>query len=311
MLIYNNGCEEEFEPYTDYDEKYILHCILRGDTNYQTLVLTKSYFTTEPQPINYKIDPAVENATIRLWYGDSVKFFTQTSGTRMDSSRYGSNVIFYENKNFTPLTNTEYEIQATLSNGRKLSGKTIFPGKINFNFMRCDTIIPSSDDKKITVVWNDIKNSLYRLSRFTILYSKFENNSWKRYVKIVPQDYMQKDDKYYPNYSKPKFYSSALQIDNETFHRAMNEISEGDPNKSNYKIWICCAEIIAYDENLSKYYSAQKNTTNNYGVSFSSSNYSNIDGGIGIFGSYSLEYYYIKIKNSYIKSFEYIPGIDD
>ncbi|MBN2570983.1 MAG: hypothetical protein JXA68_02540 [Ignavibacteriales bacterium] len=311
LLNFLNSCDEGFEPYTDYDEKYVMHCILRGDTNYQTLILTKSYFTNEPNPINYKIDPSVENATIRVWYGDSIRFFTQTTGTRKDSSRYGSSVIFYENNDFTPPVDKELEIQIILSNGRKLSSITYSPSKLIFNRWNSDTIIPSTDDDKITLKWTNVKNSIYVKSRFTIVYSKYENGSWQKHIKEVPQYYVEKNGIYYPKYSDPNIYGSVMQIDMETFSRAMSEISEGDPNKENYIIYSCIAEVIAYDENLSKYYSAQKNSLNNYTINLNRSNFTNINGGTGIFCSYSVGYYFIRLRHSYINSFGYIPGISD
>ena len=91
----------------------------------------------------------------------------------------------------------------------------------------------------------------------------------------------------------------------ENINKAMQEISDGDSNKQNYKIKGALFRILLMDRNLAAYYSAQKTFLDEFSVRLNQPDFSNVHNGLGIIGSYAMKKLQIKIDKSYISSLGY------
>ena len=58
------SCEESFDPYGDYVEKFAFTCILRSDESKQYATLFRSYRPDSFDPYTYTEDPTVKGADI-------------------------------------------------------------------------------------------------------------------------------------------------------------------------------------------------------------------------------------------------------
>ena len=94
------GCEENFSPKGDFEEKFALTCIVRGDTALQVASIYSSYMVDGYDPAVYDENPAYRNADIRLWYQDTVYIFKDS--TVYNSSSSDSVFHFYYLDNFKP-----------------------------------------------------------------------------------------------------------------------------------------------------------------------------------------------------------------
>ena len=86
---------------------------------------------------------------------------------------------------------------------------------------------------------------------------------------------------------------------------ALRHISEGDTNKSNYKIIGGALHIYILEENLATYFASSETFKNTYTVKVFETIVSNIEGGKGVFGAYIRKTLPVKISNSYIRSLGY------
>jgi len=91
----------------------------------------------------------------------------------------------------------------------------------------------------------------------------------------------------------------------ETVNRTMEEISGSDPFKNNYIMTKVLFTITSMDPELSRYYSAYETYLNSFTVKLRSPDYSNIQGGKGIFGIYYIYTYSFAMDKAYINSFGY------
>ena len=87
----------------------------------------------------------------------------------------------------------------------------------------------------------------------------------------------------------------------------MQNISAGDNNKSNYSVEIKPkVEVLVMDEALSRYYSSTSQSLNDLTVRLDENDYTNIEGGYGIFGTYiTKQYTAISFIATYLESFGY------
>ncbi|MCH7774397.1 MAG: hypothetical protein IH784_08335, partial [Bacteroidetes bacterium] len=78
-VLFFLSCDDNFSPYGQFQEKFILTCLIRGDTTLQTATLSHSYMPDGADPLNYDEDPNIIVADIRVWFEDSVYIFKDTT----------------------------------------------------------------------------------------------------------------------------------------------------------------------------------------------------------------------------------------
>lgn len=306
-VFISSGCKDDaFSPKGEFKDKYILTCILRSDTTVQTAILSGSYNTQGFDPLENKTDPAIENADIRIWVGDSVYVFKAAEVPRSDTSRYNSSLKYYYANNVKLYSHKKAEILAVLQNGRKLHGATTVPKPVSGDATNDDEIIPPSGRNYIYLSWSsDSGPRTFYYPRFSLVYFKFENGVPVRYVKRLPVKYVNSGGgKFTPVYATPTSNSSYV-IEMDAISRTMQEISAGDQNKKNYVVLTVLAEIMTMDESLSAYYSASKTLDNGFTVKLDQTDFTNIEGGLGVFAAFANTKFAVRFDKDYIKSFGY------
>jgi len=83
------SCNENLNPYGEFKDQYVLSCVVRADTSFQVAYLTNNYVTQDFNAYSNTVDPAIKNATIRIWNGDdTVAIMRDTSIARPAGSSY-------------------------------------------------------------------------------------------------------------------------------------------------------------------------------------------------------------------------------
>lgn len=297
------GCEENFDPFTEGKEVIVLNSILRNDTTYQTVYLTKSYAPVGFDPLLNTEDHYVKNADVRVWVGDSVYVFRDTSIERSDTSRYKGRVFFYYHDNLTLTNKKDIEIVATLENGKKLSAKSFTPSRISFS-TTSDNVVSESSNDLIKIIWESTASNQFYLPRMSFSYYKLIDGKQVKFSKVVPLKYLNEGGVQIPYYSQPGYSTNFLTPKN-VIKNALEEISEGDSNKEIYSIMdVISIEVLTYDNNLTKYYSSTQ-TTDNLSIRVDENDFTNVSGGLGLFASLTKDVYKMKFYSPYIKSFGY------
>jgi hypothetical protein len=300
------SCEENFSPLGEYKELYVLNCTLRGDSTLQFASVSKSFFTDANPGLSDPSERFISGADIRIWRGDSVYRFNDSMVVlNKDGAEYPINV--YCSDNFIPEAKNILEIEAVTPDGRKLKSSTRIPIAPRFRKSEIDTIVPPPDGT-LNMKWSQDEPDLIYAPEINLYYFKRENGRKVRKIEKVPLEYLLVDGKYVPNYPKPG-KSIAFSISKETIDRLMAGISEGDPNKGDYTILTMIVDVHVYDINLSNYYVSTAQKLDNFSVQLEQVEFSNIDGGLGIFGSFISTKHVLKFDYDYVGSFGYVPGI--
>jgi hypothetical protein len=296
------SCSNSLNPYAPFRERYVLSGIIRSDTTFQVVTLSKSYQPNGFNPYADSDNVAIAGAEVNVWYNDTLYIMRDSSIARVDTSRYKSNVSFYYCNNLKPAPNSIIEIQALLPNGLLLSSITQTPDVENDFFDQASTsVLDPSQTSQIYVNWKNLEN-IYYLPRISIIYYYKGDTNQREF--LVPLNYSIQNGKEVPNYpqiTKTNFFT----IDISTINAAMAAISGNDSTKGNYTISKIIVNVIAYDQNLSTYYSSLQQSVDGFTVNLDAADYSNITGGFGIFGSYYKASFRIDLVRSYINSFGY------
>jgi len=256
-------------------------------------------------PYSNTVDPAIAGADIRVWLGDSVYIFSDSSVARIDSSRYGTPFNFYYNTKFKIPPKQNIEVEVLLQNGVRLRAASQAPDEVLFK-KQSDVIIPAVNSNLVKFIWAPQVEGTFFSPKLKIRYIQNVNGINVEKLKDVPVKYVQRNGNLEPVFPEPSS-SSIIFYQLDAITRALEEISEGDPNKSNYTVHQSLIfDVVAFDLNLSRYVSSTNQPFDDLTVTVNESDYTNIKGGLGIFGSYiKSNYPTIRFLPDYIESFGY------
>jgi hypothetical protein len=305
LSLFLGYCDENVDPKAPFKERYIFNLVIRGDTTYQIATLTKSYTVEGLDPYENQVDPAIKDADIRVWSKDDVYIMRDTAVARQDTSRYKTPVNFYYIKNFTPVSETPIDVRVELNNGRILTASTKIPAKMDIDSV--DLLIPSKDKPNFSYVWKNNDGGTFYLYRFRFYYTFTDNSKVTWFIKEVPLTYIKSGDQYYPYFPSITKNTKVL-YDNSALDSAMVQISKGVIDKSKFEIKKAEFEVLIFDKVLSDYYSSTHGYLDDYSVRIDQTDYTNINGGFGVFASYLDQKINVEFTEKYVMSFGYKYG---
>ena len=308
-----SGCDQTFAPKAEFQEQYVLQAFVQGDVGRAPMtmnaLLARTYNIDGFDPLVNTNDPAVAGALVTFNGTSRQDTLKERFRPNKDSLRYGSLQRYYAGKILTPSPNDLVYINARLPNGRVLSAQTVIP---------VPRAVVSSYDfpHGVTTHANfPVGVHSWRLSwasdqdpaghvffpRLQILYSRIVDSIEVVGSISVPMTLGGGNKPIYPSSTFETFCT----FDFEAIDWAMAQVSGGDPQKRNYGIHSVRLEMLEYDAALSKYYSSLNGSLDQFSIRIDQLVFSNVGGGIGIFGSSFDNQYTFDLDFSFVTSFGY------
>lgn len=308
--LFTSSCSDtNFSPYGDYQEKYIMNCILNPDSTFQIVTLNKSYMVNNYDPISSTEDNFVKGALVRLWNGnDEVVILKDTVLTRTPGDLYTKPYRVYYTKNFKPKTATNIHIEALMPNGKRLSSST-FMAKQPMKIEPLDSMrfYPKEGLGYAGAKWSTDQSNAVFAPKATILYSRQGMFGDKVQRISIPANISNINGNIVKYYPQPTSYSY-WQIDSSAINYTMRSISEGDPSKDKYSVYSMIIEVSLLDNNLSLYYNSTSRGKDLYSVIIDETDYSNISGGYGVFGTYAKFSIVLTFNPTFLQKLGYKSG---
>lgn len=288
LSLLSFSCEEDFNAKADFVKKYVLWCVVSADAKYdnkvQYAIVSKLYNVDGFDPYTNKTDPVLSGAEIRLYSDQNEYVMTEDTSRRRDTTRYPAQFIYYRTEPVKIRIGSILKIKATLPTGEILTSETKYPQNegLTFSntFYRGFSTIKRDTLDTWTVWWKSNINHLF-FPKLTIQWTKEIGDSViGSGAQLVAAKYV--DNKpYYPDYTTEQ----KLVYDFDAIDSAMALLSKGDTAKNSYVIHRIYFELLEFDGPLSQYYGSINGYLDNYSIRLDESVYSNVGGGIGIFGS--------------------------
>lgn len=304
------GCNESFEPKELNTNVYAIYCTVnywqRDSIQYCyngcdiKAYLTKIYDTTGTKVYPVKDITSIPGATIEIFSNGKYPYRYRLNEIKAE----GACKYYQLSLNSLPCkVGDTLILQAKLPNGTILLAKTIQPSPIEYGvsyeysegFRVSETIGKYwTFDFKNAPIQYDYSGSLMAV-KWGVRY-KLKNVS---YIEDAPIDVGISNGIKYPIYSSLS-YALIKQLNFEALDFAYKNIALKDTAKKNMTLQTVVTSIMEYNEDLSKYYLSTSGNREFYSIRTDKRTYSNIKGGMGIFG--------ISIKHSKEYPF-YIPYV--
>ncbi len=278
------SCDNSIDYIGDFNQQYSLNCVLRSDKDVQYATIKRSY-----PPGNEFNQANVQDAEIKLILPDTTLFFRDT----VISNQLNTHVSYvYYLKNFILPKNTYIRIEAVLPDYTTLYAETKSAQYSTILLETEELSLPGTADDAVFYTWRTLgqRDSLLLIPSIYIRYFILGQDTAVKYKKI--------DGTYFINTGTYKVTNYALSL-------AMNQISDGIPDKSSINILNACLEIKLCDTMLGMYAAASQTFEDEFSVRISETDFTNINGGYGIFGTYISETFDLPITPEYINSFGY------
>ncbi|HEX7358274.1 MAG TPA: DUF4249 family protein [Ignavibacteriaceae bacterium] len=301
ISLYFVACDESFNPFTEFKQDYGVACILRSDTTLQLLSLTKSY----PQNSASGSSPIYlfeENADVRIWYQDSVYRLKDTS---IYSPETQDTFKYYFSRKFKIDYLKDVELEILLNNGKRLKAYSKTPDAILFK-TTSEVLIPPVNKSVVQLYWSSQSQEYYYLPRLRIKCERIINGSKEVFFKELPTRYETINGELKPIFPKPsKNPSIAFQM--EAINKFLMDYSNSLTVPSDVTIHqILDFQVITFDAEVSRYISVSNSSSNNLSIRFDEGDYSNISGGLGIFGSQvNTKYTKLRFLENYIRGYNF------
>jgi hypothetical protein len=314
LFLFFESCSDDFninDP--NHQEIYVLNCILRNDNSIQYAIISKNEFTESgTPPASNSTYQNIKDLNIKIFYNDSVFVMRDTTIQLTDSGNI-TRVSCYYAKNLIMKPGKIIRIEASVPDGKKLESTIQVPaisyGSFSSNFPQ---VFQSGYQVRPYYSWRwtgsteDI-TSILNLPQLEIYYQKYEGGTYvdkKIFVPLAIYYIYDENGNPIPVKVELSFFNYCVTT-LETVNKTMQEISGDDPNKKNYIINKVLFSVISLDPELSRFYSAYNTYAEDFTIKLRQTDYSNIEGGQGIFGAYYKFSKPLVVDSLYISSFGY------
>jgi hypothetical protein len=311
-LFFPAGCAQTIAPKEEFREQYVLQAFVQGGMDRAPMtmnaLIARTYDVDGFDPSLNTTDPSIDGAVVivRVWSRrDTLKEWRRVS---KDSSRYGTIQRYYSGTIQTPWPGDPVYLSARLPNGKELTVQTTIPQPLlvqpDYIFSRgriTKANIPPAVNRW-TVNWKGDASAMDHafFPRLQILYSRRVNAVDVEGAVFVPMTFVDKEAVY------PTFiFGSSCSFDFAAIDSALAQLSAGDPQKTEYKIRGAVFEVMEFDDPLSKYYSSINGALDPYSVRINNPVFSNVGGGVGIFGSSFINQYICDLDTALVTPFGY------
>lgn len=306
VFLLFTGCDSSFDPKKNYEEKYILNLVIKGDSVKQIAIAAKTYNVPGFNPNENSVSPFISGAAISIYskFYDNTYTFKDSTTTAI-GQKFGAPAPIYVLNQMKARVNDTLTLTAVMPDGKILKSKCAVPRDLDFKLSKnfISTITQNPSEKALTIQWSGSPDNIF-VPKLVLYYATDKNGVVKGYKKEIPlkfADVSGTQKPLYPGVTRDKI----LIYEYAAINRIMSEISAGDQDKYSYVIQDAILEVIVMDKNLGNYYGSTEGYLDDFSVRLDEVIFSNIEGGLGVFGAYLVSSRKINVEENFVQSFGY------
>lgn len=301
LLLLVIACEVPFNPKGEYEEKLVVYSILDPTKTVQFARVYRTYNVEGLDARQNTVDPQVWNASVRIQDEEGrIVTFRDTVLKRDTQHRYSTDIIAYYADGFVPSPGKRYVLEVTVPQYGKASASLSVPEPYitQVNGSRTRALLADSLNP-----CNCIQVSLFagkgakgHLTRFFINYVvKRRGQPDVQLRREVPLQVRRRADGSevleYPSPDRIPY----LQFSKKLFFATIDAVLKSDPT-AEIKAETVTFISHALEPNLYNYYLIARGFGDPFSIRLDLPDYTNIKGGIGVFGAVAVDSLTLPIK---------------
>lgn len=299
-----SGCDDSINPAAPFETRVVVYSVLNTLSDTQFVRLYTTYNPPHYDPSANKEEQTISDAGVTVSDGATSYSFQFTLIPRPDTSRYNTTLGLYSAFPFRPVANRQYTLNISTSFG-VLTATTTIPGEGRIS---CFTINELQQPDRYAGALNPVTAEYIlsdltkaRLVRFYVVYTtENPNEEGKEKYEEVPS-FVRIIDKNYDIVQKifpsPGRRTAPLTRRGQTFYNSMNypfpayneTLYQILRNNFNVRFKRAVFFLIQFDEAWYKHYATGNLFQDKLGVRLDPPDYTNIQGGWGLFGSFRVD----------------------
>ncbi len=313
------SCEQPFDPKTSFVDRYVLYCVLTVRTGPPPLppppppvaILRRTFDVEGTEPPASVNGPSVPDALITLEAAGTETLLDEIYVNRSDSTRYLNPPVYYQGPVISLHPGDHVAITARLKDGTVLASATDIP---SYKILTTSPVWEHGVTTRVSQFthgnvwgfnWDDYKDDQHLYFPRLLLRYLISTDSSETFRSVeIPTQYARNGDAWvavYPGWITTK----SLAYRFEAIDTTLAWISAGDPEKSRYRVSGFTFELTEFDFPLSRYYASVNGYLDPYSIRLDETNYTNIAGGLGVFGSAYVSSSVYPIDQHYATTFGY------
>lgn len=293
-------CDQSFDPRPPLQDQLVIFSILSTDRDAQFVRVERNYMPPDFDPQTYTSDNSLANAVVSLKDGNSTYDLHDTIFARPDTSRFKFPLRAYVLSPFVPQYGKSYEIAVLSPELGRAVGKAIVPGKpiLGMGLSARDVLEnPGSHQNDEAIPFEALLSDVTKgyIGRLFIDYSVLKGNGWvdgRIEVPIAYKYFDIHDFKYVVNAQltrRPTTHLVSLAYTNQMYNAALIEVAYSRFPASKLVFSRIVYQFLQAEQNLYDYYQVAHSFNDPYSTRLDEPIYSNIDGGVGVVGAYTLD----------------------
>jgi len=290
------GCETDFNPKGVYREKLVVYSILIAKTDTQYVRVYTTYDPPAFDPFEITSENIIRNATVTLRYGNTTVRFRDTTITRDDPRRYGPLLPVYVAHPFKPELAEVYTLTIQTPSHGTMTATTSMPGRGDITVLNPYVVqSPQAFDENILISARITPFARGYLLRMYLDFEVLVAGQWSPRRREVPKDMFEvgAERKFiYPQLERRTTTPSSprsLEAESVVFLRtAFNRFLDGIRSEfgaDRVRLVRAVFLLTQVDANLYTYFNVVNGFQDQYSIRTDQPDYSNIRGGIGVFGA--------------------------
>ena len=306
------SCDESVQPKTDFVEQPILYGIATssslGDIT-QKIILSRTFDVDGLQIPDTSSDRGIPGAVVEITTGGRIIALQESLFVFRNADGSLTNRLMYTSPPFRFGPQQALSVRAMLPDGRTLTAEPVSPPFFFFEsshqFARgITTTVRNNAGDAWTIRWQNLPAHLF-WPALTIQYDRLLADSTRRTgVMRVPLTYTKQSGRWEAMYPQ-QTWEPSTSFTFDAIDSAMARLSEGEPDKSRFRVLSATFSVTAYDPHLARYHTSIYGSGDEYSIRSDPAFYSNVNGGIGVFGSQTVSSFIYLMDPLYVRSFGY------
>lgn len=292
------ACEETFDPRGTKEDRLVLYAILSPATDTVLVRLQATYDPPSSDPLSHRTEPTLTPTSQLLWSGGSAAL-TDSIIPHPDPIRYTNGMHVLKASPLRVVRGRSYVVQVDAPGFPRAEATTRVPGAAPFSFRNEDVLVHPADYENLDIdLLVDLPVEAYGFwPRLFLEYEVLSTDSVLERVE-VPFELATSVDGVEPVYAMLRGASSvghrtvsSLEVftyEQDAYRYAIDHVRERYAAGSvRFRRVILYLTIV--DEHLYKYYYIVHGFFDPYSVRTDEPDYSNVAGGAGVVGSYTVD----------------------